>query len=536
MNPAKIIYCLSNIMDIDLNDNSIDIPSQEEREVAEHLAEIIISFCNRKQFAYEQETTLDFYPHHDEDDGDGYEEEQDDNTDSDSDYDDEDDSIEKYPKLTSYSFEFMQKVIDFVDEKGSSGKRRRTWKSIHHRFRNLPNQGYISRFRKYLEQNGTRGQKLEEIDKVVYEKLIEAREKYLPLHDIDLQRWALKASRELGYDGFRASEFWIRIFKNKHRICSRKITNIITRREILNSDEILQSEEDFIKLFNKLAPKFQQSEIFNTDQVGIEKEQYSTRTLSYQGERKTFGVVKSKNATTHSYTVQPMISLDGRLIGPMFLCLQEPDGKMGERVKKNLFQPSNVVITCSKSGKLTSSLVRYWAEKCLAPSVNKQCLLLSDSYSGQNDPKIYQNIPSKSIRRIMIPKNTTCDIQPLDRYFNRQMKILIKRLYHHVAIEQIDINLWERNNIIKLTSLVYNQLSSSKFNKMIQYSWYCSGYSKVNPSPFQNVLEVCFPRTASIELCDKKTCIEACMITCSICSKKLCFDHFFVQYHFHKKI
>jgi hypothetical protein len=71
-------------------------------------------------------------------------------------------------------------------------------------------------------------------------------------------------------------------------------------------------------------------------------------------EKKTFGVVKSKNATTHSYTVQPTISLDGRLIGPMYLCLQEPGGKMGEIVKKRLFQPSNVVITCSKSRKLTS--------------------------------------------------------------------------------------------------------------------------------------------------------------------------------------
>lgn len=45
---------------------------------------------------------------------------------------------------------------------------------------------------------------------------------------------------------------------------------------------------------------------------------------------------------------------------------------MRERVKKNLFQPINVVITCSKSGKLTLSLVRYWCEKCLAPAVNKK--------------------------------------------------------------------------------------------------------------------------------------------------------------------
>jgi hypothetical protein len=524
-------------MNVNLNDNTIDKPLQEEREIAQYLAEIITSLCNRKQFEYAEETTLDFYYDQYDYEGDECEEEDDDDeSESDSDYDIENDVNEKYPNLGNYSIEFMQQVVDYADEKDESGKCRRTWKSIHHRFRTLPHQSYVSRFRKYIENNGTRNHKLQEIDKVVYQKLIEARERYLPIHDIDLQRWALKASRELGFDDFQASEFWIRTFKNRHKICSRKITNIITKREMLNSDEIIKSEEDFIKLFNQLSPKYKEAKIFNTDQVGIEKEQYSTRTLSFQGERKTFGVVKSKHATTHSYTIQPTISLDGQLIGPMYLCLQEPGGKMGERVKKNLFQPSNVVITCSKSGKLTSSLVRYWCEKCLAPAVDKKCLLLSDSYSGQNDPKIYQNIPSKSIQRIMIPKNTTCDIQPLDRYFNRQMKIFIKRLYHHVALEQIDINLWERNNIIKLISLVHNQLSSPTFNKMIQYSWYCSGYSKVNPSPFQNVLEVCFPRTASIEQCGKKTCIETSFITCAICSKKLCFDHFFVEYHFHRKI
>jgi hypothetical protein len=62
------------------------------------------------------------------------------------------------------------------------------------------------------------------------------------------------------------------------------------------------------------------------------------------------------------------------------------------------------------------------------------------------------------------------------------MKILIKRLYHHVAIEQIDVNLWERSKIIKLISLVHNQLSSPVFKEMIQYSQFCSGYTNVNPS------------------------------------------------------
>lgn len=103
----------------------------------------------------------------------------------------------------------------------------------------------------------------------------------------------------------------------------------------------------------------------------------------------------------------------------------------------------------------------------------------------------------------MTPKNTACEIQLSDRYFNRQIKTLIKRVYHHAALEQLDTNLWERNNIIKLISLVHNQLTSSIFKKMIRYSWYCSVYTSDDPSPFQSVLQVCFRQDALVEQCEE---------------------------------
>jgi hypothetical protein len=59
------------------------------------------------------------------------------------------------------------------------------------------------------------------------------------------------------------------------------------------------------------------NEILNTDQIGLELEMHSTRTLSYQGEKVTFARIRPKNATTHSYTIQPMISLAGQLVGPI---------------------------------------------------------------------------------------------------------------------------------------------------------------------------------------------------------------------------
>ena len=50
--------------------------------------------------------------------------------------------------LIEYSEKFMRQVIDYVDGNNKSSKRRRSWKSIHNRFKNLPNQIYIGRFRR----------------------------------------------------------------------------------------------------------------------------------------------------------------------------------------------------------------------------------------------------------------------------------------------------------------------------------------------------------------------------------------------------
>ena len=58
----------------------------------------------------------------------------------------------------------------------------------------------------------------------------------------------------------------------------------------------------------------------------------------------------------------------------------------------------------------------------LHPSVSDDCLLLLDTWSGQTDPEIYNQIFNGNIKceHLQIPPETTGDIQPLDRYFFRQ--------------------------------------------------------------------------------------------------------------------
>jgi hypothetical protein len=68
----------------------------------------------------------------------------------------------------------------------------------------------------------------------------------------------------------------------------------------------------------------------NTDQVELHKELHSTRTLSYRGEKLTVATVKSQNVITHSYTVQPMINLASEVVGPIYFCLKELNGRISE--------------------------------------------------------------------------------------------------------------------------------------------------------------------------------------------------------------
>lgn len=160
-------------------------------------------------------------------------------------------------------------------------------------------------------------------------------------------------------------------------ICS---LQIVTKRQTENQETIKTSADQFVADVRKLLPKYEADEVINTDQSGIQRELHSTRTLSHKGEKITTGSVRSINATTHSYTIQPTITLDGQLLSPLYLCLKEPKGHMSENIRSHLFKASNVVITCSSSGKLTTFSVEYWRDHVLLPSLDqrKKFLLISD--------------------------------------------------------------------------------------------------------------------------------------------------------------
>ena len=176
---------------------------------------------------------------------------------------------------------------------------------------------------------------------------------------------------------FKASSTWITNFKARNGIVSRKIQKIVSCKEL----EQLPYLEDKIATFREkikaLAPLHASSHVWNTDQIGFSYEIIDGRTLSWKGEERTFGCGFSpKNKATHSYTVQYIVSMDGKVIGDAFVCLQEPTGRIGPVVEESLFAAPNITLTCSVSGKLTKSHVKYYVSNILKPNISSRKLFL----------------------------------------------------------------------------------------------------------------------------------------------------------------
>ena len=130
---------------------------------------------------------------------------------------------------------------------------------------------------------------------------------------------SIEKALQLKIDGFVPSDFWIHQFKKKHKVVSRKITKLVTTRDVDSQTSIYQSAGSFADNARKIANNYDHNLIINTDQSGLQLEMFGDQMLSYQGEQLTLGSIRSISNSTHSHTVQPIISISGRWIGPLFL-------------------------------------------------------------------------------------------------------------------------------------------------------------------------------------------------------------------------
>lgn len=173
-------------------------------------------------------------------------------------------------------------------------------------------------------------------------------------------------------------------------------------------------KESHLSSVNEIICNYDLNNVMNSDQFGFNYEFYSTRILSNVGKKKILQLVQSVSNTTHSYTIQLIITAASRLLSPMLICLQEVTGNnFGPRIVMRLENASNnLIVRCSKSNKLTKAHVQEWASHCLTT----KSLLFLDSWNGQ-DNEVVKNGLTKNYREeltvVTISLDTTDSYQRL---------------------------------------------------------------------------------------------------------------------------
>lgn len=194
---------------------------------------------------------------------------------------------------------------------------------------------------------------------------------------------------------------------------------------------------------------------------------------------------------------------------------------------------TNVVTTCSKSGKLSTCLYKEYLNDVVMPYVQEEpFLLLIDSWGGQTNPQLYDELfqdanrlPTCTLK--VIPPKCTPLVQPCDVYFYRQVKNFIKRIQNSSYLIEREREITSREDCIKMHSILHHQLTSPIFREMLCYAWFAAKLCD-DRSTFMNVNQACFCIDTLKNPC---ACGNAAFVTCARCRHNLCFACFYDEYH-----
>ena len=318
---------------------------------------------------------------------------------------------------------------------------------------------------------------------------------------------------------------------------SRKVTKFVSLRFADEEKKIEDNALQFVLEVQSLIPNdFRPHRVINIDQMGINLEVVSGRTLEVQGEKAVIKCVQTPNAMQHSSTVMPAITAAGELLSPLYICMKEANqeasqGRFGPQVEQTMFRHPNIHVVANTSAIMNKPRTMEYFRDVLFPNAPNNFLLICDSTKLFKDDEMIESVKpvNTTFLKKVIPPKATGLIQPLDLFFNRQFKHFVRKFQDRIRVESIGLRLSKRNNILKLYSLTVHQFQAECFVDMIKYSFFKAGYILERPPRFETPATVCFPRT--FQNCQKDIEGEQCnalfFIRCARCQMYLCLEHFF---------
>ena len=156
----------------------------------------------------------------------------------------------------------------------------------------------------------------------------------------------------------------------------------------------------------------------------------------------------------------------------------------------------------------------------LNPHLSTNSLVFCGSWSGHKDEQVLLEASGgKDVDLKNFPPKTTKYAQPLNMYFFRQYKIHAKRITDFIKLcsSNMQPELHVRFFIMKLHSVIYNQLSAEAYRPMLRYAWQNSDYDTGEPvDNFTGVIDVAF--SIDIIECAVMKCYHLAFLHCAFCS------------------
>jgi hypothetical protein len=142
--------------------------------------------------------------------------------------------------------------------------------------------------------------------------------------------------------------------------------------------------------------------------------------------------VQSIAVTTHSLSIQPLLSADGTLHSPLLVCFQVTPPVGYDFLKGQLCEFTNLCCVQSTSGKFGKHQQEKWFRETFLPTASVGAVLILDKWSGYKSSIEMEVTRWKGIHIHTIPAGATGAEQPLEVNFNRQFK-----LHLHLQCEKI---------------------------------------------------------------------------------------------------
>ncbi|PAV92638.1 hypothetical protein WR25_20079 [Diploscapter pachys] len=377
----------------------------------------------------------------------------------------------------------------------------------------------------------SRTTRLKELSEAFRDVVFDMMDHGLPLHDTDLRTLAIRENQKQNLvKNFKASSWWVHHWKRRYGVSSRKVTKFVTRKHKVDKTKQKEIEDKFVQEIKAYMAANPSSVVLNYDQTGVQKELRSQRTLARKGEKKVEVLASSSSALTHSHTLMPGIDHTGGINKTLFVQTAEPSGKFPTKMPP---VPDNIYLTCGTSHIMGYKTMEEFFAHVAFKDLPQECLLLLDSWGCfRKHSEITKHFPpGHSIEIKNIPAGATSRIQPLDMAFNRQLKVVIRRIHDHAIIAHADtFSVAKRENSMKIFSQIHWAFCHSRFIPNRVFAFYKCGYIDICPPRSPSYTEVLFGEGTK-GFCSSYACRAAGFVMCVYCEKPYCFLCYFQNMH-----